>query len=95
MNNLPSWVPRVQSIWFAIGALITVLAAQGLDIPTELTQIFAEEVWNALIAATSATISFVQIVRAIFSKPAEGEVQVLSASQKWAYIVNPFKVNLT
>lgn len=94
MENLPAWMAKVQSIWFAIGAFIGVLALQGLPIPEILQSIFVEEVWNAGIAAIGAVLSFVQIIRAIFAKGVEAGVKVLSVKDKRKYIFNPFKITI-
>lgn len=96
MENLPAWMAKVQSIWFAVGVFISVLAAQGIPIPelNIIQSIFSEVVWNAGIAAIGAVLSFVQIVRAIFAKGVDTSVKVLTAKNKRKYMLNPFKLSI-
>lgn len=96
MENLPAWMAKVQSIWFAVGVFISVLATQGIPIPELdiIQSVFSEAVWNAGIAAIGSVLSFVQIVRAIFAKGADAAVKVLSVKDKRKYMFNPFKINI-
>lgn len=95
MNNLPSWVTRVQSIWFAVAAFLAVLAAQGVDVPDFLVEVLSEQVWNALIGAVSGVLAFVQVVRAIFSKEdADVSIKDAKPGRRWIYAVNPFKLRV-
>ena len=93
MDNLPSWVTRVQSIWFAIGAFIVVLAGQGVNVPSFLTGIFSEAFFSAFVAALGSIISFYQVIRALFAAKADpASVQTLSGGAKTSYMLNPFKM---
>lgn len=91
--NLPNWVTQIQQIWFAIGAFLVVLATQGVGVPAFLIDVFSEEIFNALLGAIGAVLTFVQVIRNKFASESDGEVQVLSKNAWVKYLANPFKVD--
>ena len=89
--KFPDWVTTVQTVWFALAAFLTFLAASGIAVPDALVDIISEQVWNALIGAVSSVVAFFQLIRGFISNSANAEVKVLSSGAKIAYL-NPFKL---
>jgi len=96
MTNLPSWVGRVTTTWVAIGSLLIVLGAQGVNVPDIISGIFSQDFVDAAIQVIGAVLTFAQFIRGIFASqpPADGKVQLLSTGQKRTFALNPFKFNV-
>lgn len=93
MDNLPSWLVKIQSLWVSIGTLLILLSAKGLDMPDILLKIFSQDLLEAAVAVMGAVIVFYQFIRAQFAKT-DASVKVLSVGSKIAYALNPFKLNI-
>lgn len=89
MTKLPEWFTKIQAVWATIGSLLVLL---GFTSPEWLPELFSQGFIDAFAVALGAVITFYQYVRALFAKDQVAEVTILSAGQKLAYALNPFKL---
>lgn len=86
--NTPSWLTKAAALWVAIGSFLILIGAQGAALPSWLTGVFSQAFVDATIVAIGSVVTFYQFVRSIFVKT---DANILSADNKLAYFINPFK----
>ena len=105
MEKLKTFLAKVTSTWFAIGAALATIGATGfIAVPEFLVDLFSADaagllqaLFDALFGAAGAFIAFYQFVRALFASKEietipEGEVQALALASKKSYAWNPFRI---
>jgi hypothetical protein len=101
MEKLRSFFTRILSIYGSIGVILMTIGSQGIiNFPEWLTFLFSEDVslalgsvFDTIITAIGAFLSFIQLVRAPFiTEKLKGEVSTLDHKELRKVIINPFRV---
>lgn len=94
MNTLPKWVSGLNAIWLTLGTLATLLAAQGVAVPSFLSGLLSDAVFQAIVQAGTAVFSAYQLIRTVLGFVPKAGVSILSAEKVRAYAFNPFKITV-
>jgi hypothetical protein len=88
--TLPEWVDRVKTVWLLVGSIIL---ATGLNLGP-LDGLFTQKFIDVALAVVGAVITFVQFFRKDTDEGLAREATALSAPNKTAFALNPFKLRL-
>lgn len=98
MTQLPGWVTKVQVVWIALGTFLSLLVAQGVDLPDFLPALLSGEFAEKTIAAITYVFTFFQYVKGIFvvtPAPPSASITTMSAGKIQNYAFNPFQIRLS
>lgn len=94
--NLPNWVTRLQNAWVALGALLIVLGAQGVQVPQFILNIFSQEFVDNTLVVVGSVFTYIQYIRGQVLAGVKNSVAVmaLSVEKVRAFGLNPFKTTI-
>lgn len=94
--NLPNWVTRLQNAWVALGALLIVLGAQGVQVPQFILNIFSQEFVDNTLVVVGGVFTYIQYIRGQVLASVKNSVAVmaLSVEKVRAFGLNPFKTTI-